>query len=758
MIVKVSRVLRWIPWVVYNDLYLGRKALVERKNTGFDLTKSILCPSFIKDLTAKSVGLRVADSHTGNHLEDDFTLLEIIRRFLDVIGIRSLSTSKGRPSSRKGGLNLFSCAKLTTFAIMCKAYGCEPSFKLLRGFFNLFPGGKWLTFAKRPKNTFPIFYLKLLLESKVGKVDSSSFKIPLSLLVVSSFFPKIIEPTVQLVENTTDSGDSPRQENLVIHSEGVAARIRDQKCRTRGSSKPHVKSRLTQAGSTSRATRQKTSSKDESLLPDVLELQDANACHLKIFFITPLAWWGHLDNQLDIELHDLHDHYYARQGVVDNVVNRRARELLKVVEQIKGECKMLTEREKARDKECEELKAICEATMVDFDNNPVVKVLHEKIAAFLVEVKERKASLDRMLLESKKWAGYQVSLSTLESKVASLEDKNAKLEATKVSFHQEVENVKLDRAEVVSMVVLYVAMELVQSDDIGKLVTKLVSSVIFFGRCHAFEEDANVKENFDLTKVKGYRPSYKQSIPRLETTLRLSSALTRTHVRASSAPSQKATPSSALMSKLLFPSRRSLMVKTYSCWDYSLRATSQCERSFILAILWQGEKDCVIFNPLQNSMKIPSLNCLSSFELIVCGTSNLHRTCSYANFFACLSFVVGSQDVDSLMAKWPCATNGYCIVARWIPTGRIFNIIGLRWVPTGKMFADSTTTVDNKPLNGLVPQPPSLTPNVPPTKNDWDTLLCPMFDEYFNTSPSVAQPVLVVIVQEPVVLTSNLHQ
>nr|GEV24304.1 hypothetical protein [Tanacetum cinerariifolium] len=54
---------------------------------------------------------------------------------------------------------------------------------------------------------------------------------------------------------------------------------------------------------------------------------------------------------------------------------------------------------------------------------------------------------------------------------------------------------------------------------------------------------------------------------------------------------------------------------------------------------------------------------------------------------------------------------------------------------------------------GLVPQPPSPTPNVPPTKNDWDTLFYPMFDEYFNPSSSVVQPVLIADVQEPVVST-----
>ncbi|GJU56312.1 hypothetical protein Tco_1230026 [Tanacetum coccineum] len=52
-------------------------------------------------------------------------------------------------------LNPFGCAKLTTFVVMCKAYGCEPSVDLFRGFFNLCRAGKWLTFAKRSKKHVP---------------------------------------------------------------------------------------------------------------------------------------------------------------------------------------------------------------------------------------------------------------------------------------------------------------------------------------------------------------------------------------------------------------------------------------------------------------------------------------------------------------------------------------------------------------------------------------------------------------------------
>ncbi|GJW94056.1 retrovirus-related pol polyprotein from transposon TNT 1-94 [Tanacetum coccineum] len=37
---------------------------------------------------------------------------------------------------------------------------------------------------------------------------------------------------------------------------------------------------------------------------------------------------------------------------------------------------------------------------------------------------------------------------------------------------------------------------------------------------------------------------------------------------------------------------------------------------------------------------------------------------------------------------------------RWKSTGRIFKTASLRWIPTRKMFTDSTTKVDNEPLNG----------------------------------------------------------
>ncbi|GJT59609.1 hypothetical protein Tco_1003142 [Tanacetum coccineum] len=186
---------------------------------------------------------------------------------------------------------------------------------------------------------------------------------------------------------------------------------------------------------------------------------------------------------MDVELLDLHDRCYARQAVVDNAVNRSSCELLQVIKKLRGEFDVMKDKKRAREEECRELRAKCEAVMIEFEKNPTIVAFWEKISTLYTEVIEHKVGLDIMMLESQKWAGYQPSLSTLKSK---------------------------DRREVVSKVVPYVAMELVHSDDMGSLVSRLVSSAILYGRCRAYEQVADMKEPFDLSKVKGYRSSYKK--------------------------------------------------------------------------------------------------------------------------------------------------------------------------------------------------------------------------------------------------------
>nr|GEW16607.1 hypothetical protein [Tanacetum cinerariifolium] len=331
----------------------------------------------------------------------------------------------------------------------------------------------------------------------------------------------------------------------------------------------------------SRATRAKTSSlkddvpflivsDDNEVLPNVFELKDATACYLRISSITPPAWKNHLD----VKLLDLYDCCYVRQVVVDNAVNRRSRKLLQVIEKLRGEFDVMKGRKRAREEKCEKI----------------------------------------MMLESQKWVGYQQSLSTLKSKVTSLKAEKPRLEAVEVSLRKEVEELKQDRREVVSKVIPYAAIELVYSDDIGSLVGRLVSSAILYGRCRIYEQVFDMKEPFNLSKVKGYRSSYKKD---------------HTH-----ANNDLATATFPWRISYANPEGKS---STNPCW---LRVSCFLILRIISMCLVIREKDCVIFNPLQRSANMPSLKCLSSFELIIYGTPNLHTTYSHTNLSMCLAFAV----------------------------------------------------------------------------------------------------------------------
>nr|GFA96658.1 hypothetical protein [Tanacetum cinerariifolium] len=144
---------------MYHDLYLGGKALVERENVSFDLTKSDLYPSFVEYLTVKGVSLRVADSHT-----------ELLSR-----------------------------------------------------------DNMWDT--KSFKDKLPPLIHENPMFKRLGRYPTN--------------FQSFPEPILFLV------GLKPSWEH-------------DRKCRTRGSSKPSVKRKLVQVGSSSRATHQKTSPKADS--------------------------------------------------------------------------------------------------------------------------------------------------------------------------------------------------------------------------------------------------------------------------------------------------------------------------------------------------------------------------------------------------------------------------------------------------------------------------------------------------------------
>nr|GEU33894.1 hypothetical protein [Tanacetum cinerariifolium] len=290
------------------------------------------------------------------------------------------------------------------------------------------------------------------------------------------------EPSLNHAEHTVDFGDSPKPEVFVVHPGSVAARIKDRKCKIIGGSfRPPVKRKLALGLChlmllvlkllPPRMILNFTFSDDEGL-HDVFELKYANACHLKISSVTPSSWKNHFENHMDIELLDLHDQ-----------------------------------------EECEELRSKCKAAMTDFGKNSTVVAMREKMSTLSPEAKEHKANLDRMLLESQKWAGYHVSLTALESKVDSLEANKARLEAVEASLKKEIDDVKCDMMEVVLKIVPYVALNLIHSNELGRLVGKLVSSAILYKRCDAFEKVADMKEPFDLLKNQVIAPSSQRATP-----------------------------------------------------------------------------------------------------------------------------------------------------------------------------------------------------------------------------------------------------
>nr|GEV26809.1 reverse transcriptase domain-containing protein [Tanacetum cinerariifolium] len=391
--------------------------------------------------------LHVADSHTGNHLEDDFTSPKTVRRSYSVIRERISFELEGDTFEPKSGTifdappgyvglytHSFSLVnlRLPLTEFFCELMVVSPmSTKVItrikgwhKWFFyvqdSIIPANPYLTsvcvfpdpilFLAGLKPSWNFIYTEdnedltfLPKEPSSGfSTGSSSFSLNMKPLKANE------EPGIQPVEVTADSGGSLKPELFVVHPGSVAARIKDRKCKTRGVAKKN-----------------------------------------------------HLDNHINLELLDLHDCCYARQVVVDNAVNKRSRELLQVIEKLRGKCDAMRSRERATDEECEGLRVKCEVAMIDFEKNLDVVVLREKISTLSTEAKEH------------------------------------------------------------------------------NLVGKLLSSAIVYGRCRAFDQVAGMKEPFNLSKVNGYRSSYKKDHTQASNDLATATLWTQVPL----VSSQRATPS-----------------------------------------------------------------------------------------------------------------------------------------------------------------------------------------------------------------------
>nr|GEZ84097.1 hypothetical protein [Tanacetum cinerariifolium] len=315
----------------------------------------------------------MADSHTGNHLEDDFTLLETIRRSYSVIRERTLFELEGET---------FESERRTVF------YAPPGYVRLYTHSFSLVNLRLPLTefFCEQNKLDLKSFKDKIPPNIKENLMFQRLSRYPISVCVFPDpiHFLAGLKPSWKHEMAFRNFICTEDDEDLTfLLKEPSPGFSTGSPYVSRGSSRPHVKRKLASGSFTSRATRAKTSSSKD----------DAS-------FLTVS------DDDEDLELLDLHDRCYARQAVVDNAVNRMSHELLQVIDKLKGECDVLMSRERARDEEYEGLRVKCEAAMTNFEKNPAVK-----------------------------WAGYQQSLLNLES--TALETEKARLEAIELSTQKE---------------------------------------------------------------------------------------------------------------------------------------------------------------------------------------------------------------------------------------------------------------------------------------------------------------------------------
>ncbi|GJU02303.1 retrovirus-related pol polyprotein from transposon TNT 1-94 [Tanacetum coccineum] len=118
---------------------------------------------------------------------------------------------------------------------------------------------------------------------------------------------------------------------------------------------------------------------------------------------------------------------------------------------------------------------------------------------------------------------------------------------------------------------------------------------------------------------------------------------------------------------------------------------------------------------------------------------------SYLYVFGALCYPTNnSEDLGKLKAK---ADVG--IFIRYAPAKKAYQIYNKLLDPTLHEMTLGTLS------SGLMPQRPSATPFVPPTRNDWDTVLQPLFDEYFHPPPRVDHLVPKVAASEPTVSTGT---
>ncbi|GJY85547.1 hypothetical protein Tco_0499573 [Tanacetum coccineum] len=381
--------------------------------------------------------------------------------------------------------------KLMTFVVMYKAYGSEPTVDLLRSFLNLGLTGDWLILSNRGGANVPKALTKPITHLEPWKGLKTSWKHSPKKPIIyhhgqdfRSFMIQVIygefnflpkggldeghdSPSVKFVnngipvvaiesistahpstfdENVICSGNAPHENDHIT----LVGLSKSYDMEAYNISKVDGKIKHV-AGSQGEGSRQRTQK-----FPSAKELKDATDCHWVVSHITPPSRKQHLREISLEQLCDIHDRAYIRQAVLDNV---------------------------KKDKAYVELEKKCNEALQDLDKNPLISDMRFEIEALQSHVNGLHNEYNRLVLEEKKWVNYEQTLSTLYAR---------------------------DRASIAIKVVPDAAMKLIQIDEMGIHVVKLVKASMFNGRRATFEEVANLKEPFILEKMPGYRPYLKE--------------------------------------------------------------------------------------------------------------------------------------------------------------------------------------------------------------------------------------------------------
>ncbi|GJZ52591.1 putative reverse transcriptase domain-containing protein [Tanacetum coccineum] len=318
-------------------------------------------------------------------------------------------------------LNPFGCSKLTTFIVMCKAYDCEPSVELFRGFFNLCKAGSWLTFQKRSKKHIPsllakvitriegwhqrFFFIQdtivpskipqLLLKENMLDVKSFKDKLP-SKMSYRNFICTEDDEDLIFLSKDFSPGFNTGSYSVSINTEPVRT---DEEPAVEPTTKLATELVNKRMGTT---TNSGVSPKGDtfvvhvgSVAARIKERKSRRLFRVKRCHCLPSQDLCHnssrlegvLDNHPDVDLLDLHDRCYARQAVVDNAMNRRSCKLFTVIKNLRGKADIMRARKLTREEECEGLQAKCEAAMTDFDKKPAVLLLREKMSSLAAKAK-----------------------------------------------------------------------------------------------------------------------------------------------------------------------------------------------------------------------------------------------------------------------------------------------------------------------------------------------------------------------------------